>query len=715
MQSGLSHVWGISVALILSGSALVHAQTTGSTFGQVISLGGSPSDIVLDSLRSRLYLVNSNANRIDILNTSDRRLNGSIRVGTYPLSAALSMDGAYLYVTNTQSSSLSVVDLGNDTVIQNVSLPAKPEGVATGVDGRVLITTQGSGTNNALNTLLIFDPLQPVGQQVIQVQSPPAISTPNPLPAVFVGRPATPFPGKLLRTPDGRFIIGMVAINQTANNAQTTLFVYEVASGVVLLNRTVTGQSTVLSLSPDASHFMAGSTLYNSANLSVEAQLSTFNFPFFNNGTSNAAITVGVNYGGSAYSPDGSTLYSAFNQAASGLRPVANILYVGSAKNLGVRLGIKLPESILGKIVPNEDGSDLWAVSESGLIYLPVSTLYDFPILQVDRTHIFLAQDDCNKGISRTTAQVTNLGRGKLTFSVPNATTALIAEVSSGLAPANVRFTMDPGRSGVVRQPGTNLYTNAGTNNGTAVNVAISSPEAINIPNTIRVFMNYRQSDQRGLIFPVPGNPVPATSSNGEGLYDMALDEQRGRLYLSNSGFNRVEVFDTQKLKWLDSIEVGQLPHSLALAPDGTTLYVANSGGESISIVDLDQAKEVGTVDFPPIPRNGSQAAIRPVAMAASLSGVQFMMSNGTFWRVIGNQAVPRQATALLPSTAQTITATPQIQMTSTPGGEYVIAMSGNGNAYLYDALADAYTTTRLLYNNAIQGYFGPLAAAPRG
>jgi hypothetical protein len=50
---------------------------------------------------------------------------------------------------------------------------------------------------------------------------------------------------------------------------------------------------------------------------------------------------------------------------------------------------------------------------------------------------------------------------------------------------------MDPGRSTVVRTAGTNLYTGAGgatttaTNTGAALAVNLTSPNAINIPNTI--------------------------------------------------------------------------------------------------------------------------------------------------------------------------------------------------------------------------------------
>ncbi|MCU0245428.1 MAG: hypothetical protein MUC42_02570, partial [Bryobacter sp.] len=293
---------------------------TGASFGSIVSLGFTPEDIVLDESRGRLYLINSTANRVDIYDYVAKRMVANIAVGTFPLSGAMSMDNEYLYVTNVQSATMSIIKLGEDRVTASVSLPARPEGVAVGIDGRVLITTQGTGTNNTANTLLLFDPRQEAGAQLITVPSPPTITTPNPLPAVFVGRPATPFPGRLIRTPDGNFIIGMVAINQTTTSATTTLFVFETQSGVVLRNRSVTGQSTVLAISPDGSKFMAGSTLYDTATLNVIGQMNVANFPFFLNGTFSNGFNVQVNYGGSSFSPDGQTLLGAFNNAATGQR-----------------------------------------------------------------------------------------------------------------------------------------------------------------------------------------------------------------------------------------------------------------------------------------------------------------------------------------------------------------------------------------------------------
>ena len=118
--------------------------------------------------------------------------------------------------------------------------------------------------------------------------------------------------------------------------------------------------------------------------------------------------------------------------------------------------------------------------------------------------------------------------------------------------------------------------------------------------------MNYRQSDQRGVIYPVPQMPnanstAPLTGTTGgnEGLWDIVLDSTRNLVYITNSGYNRIEVFDTVNRVFLNPIPVGQMPHQMALSSDSNTLYVGNTGGESISIVDLTQMAVVGTSRLP--------------------------------------------------------------------------------------------------------------------
>jgi len=522
------------------------------------------------------------------------------------------------------------------------------------------------------------------------------------LPATTLPRPTSPIRTRLIATPDGQFIVGLTNYTTSA----MMLFVYEAASGTILRSRAVSGQSSVLSMAPDGSRFMAGFTLYNIANLNVIAQQSTANSPF---PFPAASFNVQQNVGGSAFSSDGALIYSAFNVAATSLpapRPQSSILMISDSTSLGIRLGIKLPESIVARMVITSDGEHAWGLSESGLVYVPLGRLYDYPILQPETTQVFLAYDLCNQSVARGSLRVVNLGKGKLTFSLPTLGNALVAQVTSGVVPATITFTMEPGRFNVNRQPGTNLYSG---NNGTAVEVNLVSPEAINIPNTIRVYMNYRQPDQRGVVF-----PVPSTLYGEQGLQDLVLDEPRGLLYATNPGYNRIEVFDLKKQRFLEPIKVGQLPRQMAMSLDGSLLYVGNTGGESISIVDLDQRKVVGEIEFPPVPRNASAAIISPRTLAMGLSGLQITMSNGTMWKVVGNQAVPRPENLnIFPN--RTVSS-PQ-QMIATPGGEYILLLAGNGTAYLYDALVDNYTVSRQIYtpNQPIISYYGPLAAAPRG
>ncbi|HTS62026.1 MAG TPA: hypothetical protein VMH28_08365 [Candidatus Acidoferrales bacterium] len=692
------------------------AQTAiGATFGDVITLpGGTPSDIVIDELRHVLYLVNNKTSQVLIFDYTANQVVGSINTGKTPLAAGISMDGAWLYVTCSGSTSLNVIDLSQNRVVQTVQLPSAPQGVEVGADGRALVSMVGSGVVNGVpqGTLSVFDRTQVAGQQLIAVTVPALTTTLTPAPPQGTTRPTTTFTGKLMRTPDGSFIVGVT----TPTNSNTYIFVYEVASGVILRNRTTSGQSSVISMAPDGSRFMAGFTMYDTSTLAVMAQQNNANAPF----TTTAAVNTLANIGGSIFTPDGTALYSAFNTAANTNPPSpsnSSTLLLNDPANLGIRLGIRLPESIVAKIVMTSDGMNAWGLSDSGLIHMPIGHLYDYPIIMPQTTQVFLAMDDCNRGVATGTLQINNLGKGKLTYTVStNPGSALIYQQSSGLAPSSITFTMDPGRNGLVRQPGTNLWTGAGTQTGTPVNLTLSSPEAINIPNTIRVYMNYRQNDQRGVIYPVPStlnnNPggTAGNTAGNEGLQDILLDETRGRVYITNSGYNRIEVFDIKKQHFVSPIPVGQMPHQMAMGTDGKSLYVGNTGGESISIVDLDMQQVVNSVAFPAVQRNGAANPIYPRSLAMGNFGLQFMMSNGSLWKVVSNQALPRQLDSVYTAA---MTGCPNCGMAGTPDNNFIIVLNGSGTAYVYDGTADTFVTSRLLIPAPIQGYYGVLGAGP--
>ena len=723
-----------------------------ATFGTVTARLGI-ADLVLDEPRGRLYLINSNLNRVDVYTIATRQFGASIATGTRPLAGAMSRDGKSLYVTAYDQASLNVIDLDRTvpTVTRRVTLPANPEGVAVGADGRVLITTIGTGQGNQFNTLLVFDPNAAQGSDVIPV--PLAVTPPAAPVAPPLGRTALSTRSALLSTKDGTLIIG---VNNTAANTRS-VFVYEVASATVLRARTVNFISNVLSIAPDGKRFMAGLTLFETDTLTVLAQQNAANAPFsFPTGAAGNFNTQ-QNQGGSIFSPDGATLYSAFNMAPvqnPPARPNVSRLLLNDPDNLLINLGLQLPENLAGKMVVTADGATAYALSESGFLTLPLSTIFQSPIAMPDNATVLLANDQCGQVPNRRVGvAVNNIGRGRLTataqlLQLPAAVTQGLGGVG-GPGGGTIIILLPPIIPGVGAPPGVipvpgvagptavlqtspqvqTQITPTGANINFQFNplaaralgtiaphdFLIQSSEAINIPPNIRVFQNNRDSEARGDVIPVKLN-----AASNEGLFDMLTDTVRQRLYIANSGMNRVEVFDLRTRRFLDPIKVGQLPHSLAFGTDGITMYVANSGSETISIVDLDRGAQTGLVRFTPLPFNSNVALVTPSVIASGLRGPQVVMSNGRLWRVVGNQVLPRTLNTAVFGNLQTLPG-PQT-MASSPGGEFIFLLDAAGTGYLYDASVDEWVIGRQLFGNAAQptlpsitGYFGPVAVGPRG
>jgi hypothetical protein len=286
---------------------------------------------------------------------------------------------------------------------------------------------------------------------------------------------------------------------------------------------------------------------------------------------------------------------------------------------------------------------------------------------------------------------------------------------------------MEPGRiTTYTRLAGTNLVTGSATLSGQSLDVAIASPNAINYPPLIRVYMNYRNPDQRGVIYPVPVTPnnspnatqVTATSTliaGDQGLEDIVLDQPRNRVYISNAGYNRIEVFDTVNQVFLAPIPVNQLPHQLAMSTDGNTLYVASAGGELIDMVNLNILQDVGHISFPAVPRQAAgqtEALYYPQAMAVGLDGLEFVMSNGAQWKVVAGTAIPRPANPVAVNGTSNSLATPVVMFASADNTS-IVTLGGNGIAYLYQASTDTYVASNLLFSGTITSFYGPISAGP--
>ncbi len=751
VRAGSNYVLGLMLLANSLGAA---------TFGTVVPLVGGATDIVLDSTRNRLYLVGV-PDTLQIYSIAERRFLTSIRTDALALSLAMTRDARFLYVACHNSSSLNVVDLATLQIVKRISLPARPEGLAIGNDDRVLISTIGTGANNLQNVLLQYDPAaEASGRAISAVPVTPAAPTPPTLPAPS-GRTFQANRSQLLASPDGKFIVGV----NLPNNTTRAVFVYEVESGTVLRSRTLTGASSVLAIAPDSSRFMAGLSLFDLQTLEVLGQQNLANAPYPI--PSNTNFNTQVNQGGSVFTSDSRTIYSAFNVAPVQNPParanVAQLMY-SDPDNLLIRGALQTPENLSGKMVISNDGANLYALSESGFVIFPLSTLNQSVVLTPESTALLLANDQCGVVANQRTARVTlrNEGRGNLgavTTQLVDATNnpaglggaggiggGVVGGAGGGGAIGGGGAVTIPG-GGAIQLPGFptlpgagatagNAQANALTNTAPTVrNIAgatpalefvittsnrnlgtitpshsflLNAPNAVNLPSRINVYQNNRNSEARGELV-----VVETGISAAEGLVDLVMDPQRQRVYMANSGLNRVEIYDIRARALLEPIKVGQLPRALALALDNSLLYVANSGGESITVIDLEKRTTVGRIKFPPIPFNSNAVLITPSQLVMTQRGLMVIMNNGTIWRVVGDELVPRDLSPIIGTTTIPAPRT----MTATPNGEYALLLAGNGNVYLYDAVADQFVQSRTVFTGTSlnSGFFGPVAAGPRG
>ena len=458
--------------------------------------------------------------------------------------------------------------------------------------------------------------------------------------------------------------------------------------------------SPTLAVSPDGSRFLSGPMLFDTRTLAVLAQQNTANssyvFP------ANANFNVQTAQGGAAFLPDGSALLAAYNILPTAV-PAApantSQMTVNTPDTMLITLGIKLPENLDGKMVITSDGATAYALSQSGFLVLPMSTLKNQPLAIPDAGAALLASDQCGvtAALNSATIPVRNAGGGRLTVSVQ----ALSATATS----PTVRATAKTYGADVTAQFSATAARTLGT--AAADQLLIQAGEAVNIIPAVRVFQNTRNTEATGTILPIDWG------ASASGLADMLGDTPRQRIYIANPGLNRLEVFDMRKQQFLSPIPVSQLPRSMAFGNDGNTLYVASGGSEQISIVDLTQGKVTGRVLFPPLPFNASFSLITPALLASSLHGPQVIMSDGTLWKIVGNSVTPRVLDTNIFGTTRVIPA-PQT-MASTPDGNYVLILGGNGTAFLYSASIDGFVAAQSVIPAPITGYYGPIAAGPNG
>ncbi|MGD0617283.1 MAG: hypothetical protein ABSB67_06445, partial [Bryobacteraceae bacterium] len=171
------------------------------------------------------------------------------------------------------------------------------------------------------------------------------------------------------------------------------------------------------------------------------------------------------------------------------------MLMITDAYNLTIDEQLQLPENLGGKSVISSDGSMMYSISDSGVTVFPLGQLSSTPQIQTDQSDMLFAGSYCTRGVATQNLTVYDPSGNQTPFSIATTATGVSVQPSTGVTPAVVQVSVDP--AAFLNQNGTATAT-----------LQISSPTAVNLPNSVRVLVNTRSPDQRGTIMDVPGTLV---------------------------------------------------------------------------------------------------------------------------------------------------------------------------------------------------------------
>jgi uncharacterized protein (TIGR03437 family) len=212
------------------------------------------TDIVSDTVRRRLYIANPGLNRIEVFDMQRAQFLSSIRVGQLPRSIAISSDGNTLYVANSGAESISIVDLTQGAVTGRVKFPPIPFNANFALVTPQIISNSQRGPQVLMSDGTLW---KMVGNTV----------TPRVLnPSVFGTTRSIAAPQSMTATPDGSFVL-VLAGNGTAYLYDSS--VDDFVSARSVLGTPVTGYFGPIAAGPNGQYYLTDDQILNQSLTSV--------------------------------------------------------------------------------------------------------------------------------------------------------------------------------------------------------------------------------------------------------------------------------------------------------------------------------------------------------------------------------------------------------------------------------------------------------------
>ncbi len=654
---------------------LASITASAATFGTVVVIGGHASDLALDESRGLLYVANFTGRRVDVVSTADNKLRSPIAgLPGEPGSLALSPDHRYLLVTNygncqpttppgsppcdfvTQpaaSPQLTVIDLVSNTR-QTVNIPlADPPPAAPPPPSVPLAMAFGNGRRALLITSTAIFLVDPATKPPTFTQQLTPTLTAGPLPVPFGTYPPQILQASAGVSGDGQTIIVLAQApppTEIDPLGPQVVIIYNVGSGALTATGIISSPTLgprVVSVDRHGANFLAGWTLLN-RQFVLMAQ-----FPY---------ATGSLNLGGHAYDSAHNLIYAQVPSVPPSQPPV---LHVADTDNLTIRERIKLPENLAGRSVFSSDMNTLYAISDSGVIVLPVGSFAKAHRVAAQEEQLQFLANNCENGLLSQTLHVNDLGGGHadFTLSLPANTNGIRIKSLSGTTPAQVTIEVDP--SAFRAETGT-----------TVVPLSIASNASIGISNPVRLLINTKPPDHRGIIHSLAGEIV-----------DVLADPARSRLYFLRQDRNQVLVLDSRSFQQIGVLRTGNTPTRMTLTRDHRYMITGNDNSQIANVFDLDTFKATPAIVFPHYPRT---IAVSGSAMFATTR------NPGTPAGVI-DQVDFEKRIATTPSSLGIFnnSVDPDSVMTGSPAGRSIFTAMADGTVLLYDDTFAAFEASR--------------------
>ncbi|MFN0106681.1 MAG: hypothetical protein ACKV2U_31875 [Bryobacteraceae bacterium] len=630
----------------------------GATVGKVVAIGGHASDIALDESRRVLYIANFTANRIEVMSLADGRIQSSLNVAANPGSLALSPDGRFLVIThygnfqapNTPANAITILDLQSNGR-QTFAMGAPPLGVAFGIDGRALVVTT--------TEFLLLDPATGSTQSLETI----AGVTAKILPVTTGNVPSNIVASSMASSGDGLRIFGLLAGG--SNDNLTIEFRYDVD-----IRRLVAYQTTstpplgprVVSANRDGSLHLAGWALGDLAG-SLVAQ-----FP------DPAGV---LNIGSHVFDTQRNLVYAQMTKTgASTVGGATEIpqLQILDPENLTVLERLNLPENLSGRSLLSGDGATMYAVSESGVTVLPIGTFSEHARAVSSVEDVSFRGNFCDRQVGTQQITILDPGGNRTAFQLISRLAGVTVSPSSGVTPATVTVRVDP----------TVFQNSRGTTTGS---IDIVSAQAVNVTGSIRVLINNKDPDQRGMFVNVPGK-----------LVDILADPSRDRFFVLRQDKNQVLVFDGASYSQIATLKTGNTPTQLAISFDRRWLMVGHDNSQLISVFDLETLQPSAPVRMPfgHYPRSIASSG-RATLVASRVAGPVHMID-----RV---DLLSRSANALPTLGIYKNDINQNTTLVASGNGSSILAVQPDGTLMLYNANVDTFTISRKEGSSASGAY----------